>query len=619
MKVRTYTAGLGVAALALSGLALGLANPATADPASTPSATDVVGVGSDTIEFAVQNLANAWNAQAPAPAFNLASFNATPVPGVPNITLRSAGWNGTSDPLSIARPNGSGAGKATLFGAGNNANVNFARSSSSLNTAEAAALTQFPFAVDGLKLAVSGHTASHAPASITAAQMVKIYNGTYTTWNQIPGNEGGSTAAIKPMVPQSGSGTRSFFESELKAANGGVAVTYGPGVQFVQEHDPTPIKDDPDAIAPFSTARQATLAAPGDIHLEGGYRARRAVYDVVRNTDAGSGWATALFGTGGLFCSAEGRTVITAAGFEPLDTTGSGTGVGQCGKPLTAPPANLNTFGATVSTTSLAASSPSLHTVDLDATVSSNAGVVQFYDGANQVGSDVVPTGGHATAHLTGLTGGSHTFVAKFLANDTKTDTDSQGSKTVAVISGSTTTATVAPGTFGHGGSATVTVSADGTPATGTVTISVGGYQATAALSGGKASFTVPGTFAAGSQSFSASYAGTATIAPSSDTKVYTVGKSGVSLSETLPAKVKHGKRGIGNVVVALTPGSSVQPDGTIVIKKGAKVVGRGTLVNGVVKIKLAKLAKGKNKLVATYSGSAGTLGGSLTFLVVQK
>ncbi|MGY2873399.1 hypothetical protein ACVW00_000589 [Marmoricola sp. URHA0025 HA25] len=617
MKVRTFTAGIGVAALAISGLALGTATTASADPLTTPSATDIVGVGSDTIEFVVQNLADAWNTSHTP---KVASFNATPVAGFPNVILRTAPWNGTADPTTIPRPNGSGAGKATLFGAGNNNNVNFARSSSSLSTTEAAALTQFPFAVDGLKMAVSGSgTPSHAPASVKIADVVNIYKGVYTTWNQIPGNSAGSTAAIHPLIPQSGSGTRSFFLSELKAGNGGVDVTLAPSVAVTQEHSPTDIQNDPDAIAPFSTARASSIAS-SVISLEGGYRARRAVYDVVRNADAGSDWATALFGTAGFWCSDAGRTQIIAAGFEPLQTTGDATHPGgQCGLNLTAPPSNLNVFGATVSTTSLNATSGALHTVDLDATVSSGAGTVQFFDGANQVGGDVAPSGGHATAHLTGITGGSHTFVAKFLATSTSANTDSQGSKTVSVVSSSTTTATVAPGTFGHGGTATVSVSAEGTAATGNVTINVGAYQATSALSGGTATFSIPGTFAVGSQSFSASYAGNPTTLPSNDTKVYTVGKSAVSVSETFKAKIKHGKRAVGNVVVALAPGSSVKAGGTIVVKKGTKIVGRGTLVNGVVTIKLAKLPVGKNKLVATYSGSGDSLGGTLKFVIVQK
>jgi len=621
MKVRTYTAGIGVAALAFSGLALGAAAPAVADPSFTPSATlpaaggDVVGVGSDTIEFVVQDLADAWNAAGP-PAYKVASWNAT---GSTQISPRSG------SPL-VNRPNGSGSGKSTLFGAGNNPDISFARSSSSVNATEAAALTQFPFAVDGLKLAVSGAVTSHAPASITAAQMVKIYDGTYKKWNEIPGNAAGSTAFIHPYIPQSGSGTRSFFEAELKAANGGVAVNFAgpqsgttyPGVAIMQEHDPTLVKSDADAIAPFSTARQATLSVPTDIHLEGGYRARRAVYDVVRDADAGSSWVGDLFGTAGFWCSPAGRTEIIADGFEPLDTVTSG--VGQCGAPLHAPPSNLNTFGATVSHTTLAASSSALHTVDLDATVDTNAGIVQFYDGSVQVGSDVAVSAGHAITQLTGVTGGSHTYTAKFLATDTSANTDSSGSHGVTVIGNSTTSVAVTAKTYGHASTAVVSVAPEGGgTATGDVTVMVGAtVVGTKALSAGSASFTLP-ILPAGAKSLTATYAGTATVLTSNTTKAFTIAKSAVVVSETFPAKVKPGKRAVGSVIVALSPGSTLKPTGTVVIKKGTKVVGKGTLVNGVLKIKLAKLPKGKNKLVVKYSGSANTLAKSLTFFIVQK
>ena len=633
MSVRKYSATLGATALVVSGIALATVAPASADPTNpvfTPSATDIVGVGSDTIEGVVNDLAQGKGADAGWNAANagqrIASFDATPQPST--ITLRSAGWNGTTDPLSINRPNGSGQGKATLFGAGNNNNVNFARSSSTLSTSngEAAALTQFPFAVDGLKMAVSGNVASDAPASLSISDIVNIYKGTYKHWNEIPGNAGGSTAYIHPYVPQTGSGTRSFFLSELKAGNGGVDVTLAvadgsgyPGVSETQEHSPTDIQDNPDAIAPFSTARAQTLATPSAIHLEAGYQAKRAVYIVVRNADAGAAWATSLFGTSGFFCSANAKPIIEGDGFEQLATPGNG---GVCGVGTTTPVSNF-TSNTVATTTTLAATSSAGRQARLVATIAAGGaaadGDVDFYEGATKVGTGLV-TGGQSIVTLTGVAPGSHTYTAKFVsANPAAFSDSSSPDSTVTVRETSTTTATVAPGTFGHGGTASVTVTSPAGTPTGDVTVSVGGWQSTAALANGTATFSIPGTVAAGSHSFSASYAGDAGNAPSTDTKVYTVGRSAVGVSETFAAKVKHGKRGIGTVVVALAPGSSVKPTGTIVVKKGAKVVGSGTLVNGVASMKLARLPQGKNKLLATYSGSANTLGGTLTFLIVQK
>ncbi len=128
MFVRKSLTGVVTAALAGSTLVLaaGAAQAAVDvdDTTFTPVAADVIGVGSDTSQNALFRLANAYNAQTPAPAHRLASFAAT---SGGTITLPTA---------AIARPNGSGAGKALLYGAGNNTDIDFARSSSALNPTE---------------------------------------------------------------------------------------------------------------------------------------------------------------------------------------------------------------------------------------------------------------------------------------------------------------------------------------------------------------------------------------------------------------------------------------------------------------------------------------------------
>lgn len=631
MTVRKYTAGLAAAALAASGLVLATLAPATADPTTpvfTPSATDIVGVGSDTIEGVVNDLAqgnaggDGWNDDVAHATQRLASFDATPQPST--IVLRSAAWAGNADPLSISRPNGSGQGKATLFGAGNNANVNFARSSSSLSSSngEQAALTQYPFAVDGLKMAVSGNVASHAPASIAIADVVKIYDGTYTTWNQIPGNSGGSTATIHPLVPQTGSGTRSFFLSELKAANGGVDVVLAGGVSETQEHSPTDVQDDADAIAPFSTARAQTLSTPSAIHLEDGYSAHRAVYIVVRNADAGAQWVTDLFSSTGFFCSTAAKPVIEEDGFAQLATPGNG---GVCGVGVTAAVSNF-TSNTVSTTTTLAGSSPNGHDALLVATVGTGGqgvpdGDVDFFEGATQVGTGIV-SGGQATTHVTGVTPGAHTYTAKFVPANPASFTESTSIATlVTVKESSTTTANVAGFSYGHPATATATVLANGVAAVGTVTFKVGGtvVGAPQPLTAGAASLKLPANLAAGAKTLTVTYSGDTTTAPSVGTKAFAITKSAVAVSETYAAKVLAGKRAAGSVKVALSPTSTVKPTGTVKIMRGTKVIARGTLVNGVLKVKLPKLPKGKNKLVAKYLGSANTSAKSLTFYIVQK
>jgi ABC-type phosphate transport system substrate-binding protein len=626
MTVRKYCAGLAASGLIASGFALAVVAPASADPTFTPDANDIVGVGSDTIEFVVGDLAagktidgvhvNGWNdTHTGVSDQRLASFNAT---GTSPVVLREGS-------VAVTRPNGSGSGKATLFGAGDNPDVNFARSSSSLNASngEATALTQFPFAVDGLKMAVSGSTPSNAPASLTISDIVKIYDGTYKKWSDIDPSY--SADFIQPKTPQSGSGTRSFFDSELKAANGGVAVVYATpstgylGVQEVQEHDPTPLQGNPDAIGPFSTARAQTLANPAVIKFEGGYSAKRAVYDVVRNADAGAAWTLALFGPSGFFCSPAAKPIIEANGFAQLADDAHG---GVCGAGVTTAVSNFTTNTVTTTTT-LAAAAPVGRQAHLTATVATGGdlpdGDVNFYEGATKVATGLL-TAGTATVNVTGVTPGVHTYVAKFVSANPAAFTDSDSTDaSVTVKEVSTTTTSVIARSYGHPSTATVAVSTAGNPAVGDVTVKVGTWQATKALTAGAASFTIPGTLPAGAKSLLATYGGDATTATSQAAKAFTIAKSAVVVSETFPAKVLRGKRGIGYVKVALSPSSTVKPTGRIVIKRGTKIVGKGTLVNGVVRIKLAALPRGTNTLVATYSGSANTLTKRLRFLVVQK
>lgn len=324
------------AALAAGVLAATLASPAAADP--TPQPKDIVGVGSDTSQFALNYLADGVVVGgAFTPGFNgaasgarLVSFDAL-VPGNTNQIVLKAGTS------PINRPNGSGSGKALLYGAGNNANVNFARSSSGPSSAEnAAGLWHVPFAVDGLKLAVA--TNSNAPASITGAQLVDIYKGNITNWSQI----GGQNGVIVPMVPQAGSGTRSFFESQLKALNGNVAVTYGPNVvDTVQEHDDAPIAADPNAVAPFSTGRFNGTTGIELVEGAGSFSAQRALYNVVRASALTQPWFAQMFGSGGFACSGGANALIAASGFAQLATPDDG---GVCGVPTQSATTNFTTL-----------------------------------------------------------------------------------------------------------------------------------------------------------------------------------------------------------------------------------------------------------------------------------
>lgn len=343
-------ASIAAAALLVGAVSLVGATSASAD--FSPQARDIVGVGSDTIQISLNNVADGAKIGAfNTPGYNaingarLVSFNALN-PSVPS----NSATNLIHDQIvvkpgatPITRPDGSGQGKATLFAPGNMAGVNFARSSSALSATEVAgAVTAFAFAVDTLGVAVS--TTTNAPAGISLAQLVNIYKGNITNWSQI----GGQAGTIVPLIPQSGSGTRSFFEAQLKAANGNVAVVYPTGlVVEVQEHDPlafdattaaahTPPYNAANAVGPFSIGRAALGAGPASVHIDtalasdssASFSAQRAVYNVVRTADVTKAFVTNLFGPDGFLCSPAAKDLISAGGVSQMATAGAG---GACG------------------------------------------------------------------------------------------------------------------------------------------------------------------------------------------------------------------------------------------------------------------------------------------------
>lgn len=359
---------IGVAGLGLIALSLGLVSPASADSAAQPA--DVVGVGSDTVQYAgdflmdgdaagnfgynsAGNINRAISLDATADsngrtAYAQGSTVAAPISLVPTFVLRAG-------QKPIARINGSGAGiTAILADTGTTSNIQFVRSSrlpkASEQTAAAAAgfgsLHVFQTATDPLEMAVNAAT-TNAPSGLSIAEIVNIYKGTYTTWGDIPGYSGPApTAVIRPLIPQTGSGTRGSFEADLKAANGNVTVVYGPNVATVEENDYTAITSNPNAvnvISPFSIGRinlnnggyfgaaaqnkvnALTAVAPD---ASPSYVNVRGLYFIVRDTDVNSttiwqpggtkNWAKTLFsGTTSFIAKSSNAALLTSAGLTP--------------------------------------------------------------------------------------------------------------------------------------------------------------------------------------------------------------------------------------------------------------------------------------------------------------
>ena len=117
-------------ALAIS---MALTGPAHSDPTFVPDANDIVGVGADTTQFVIDDLAIAFNKAKVGGTQRMASFDAT---GSPTIVLRKG-----SDP--ITRPNGANAGIDELQA---NPDVSFARSSRGPNATGDEGTSFYPFA-----------------------------------------------------------------------------------------------------------------------------------------------------------------------------------------------------------------------------------------------------------------------------------------------------------------------------------------------------------------------------------------------------------------------------------------------------------------------------------------
>jgi ABC-type phosphate transport system substrate-binding protein len=270
-RQRLSALGLAVAALGAAALATSAAVPARAD--YEPGPNDVVGVGSDVAQYALDfgadgdtvgdpgyNSANNefklvyFNAVADAngrAAYANGSTEADPIPLNPTIVIRAGTY-------PIQRPNSSGAGISALIDdtSTSDPTINFAGSASIPTSAQGSGVTgglhYTQLATDTIALATDSTT--NAP-TLTIADLLQIYEGNDTTWTQVGGT---STDKIIPELPPSGSSVNKTFIASLTAANGGVAPTLGSDVVTVEQNDPTAItlaSTPADAIVPFSVGR----------------------------------------------------------------------------------------------------------------------------------------------------------------------------------------------------------------------------------------------------------------------------------------------------------------------------------------------------------------------------
>jgi ABC-type phosphate transport system substrate-binding protein len=250
------------AATAAAAITAMVASPALADPPTgvTPKPRDVVGVGSDTTESVFNQLSVDYNAT--HTSGKLYSFDATPQPS--NIQTKSGSTN-----CNIPRPFGSSAGilalENTKTTTGGLPCINFARSSRARASTDPGTISFINLAGDAVTVATQ--PGSHAPANLlTTSVLTGIYNCSISRWNQIPGNSGGSTATIAAMLPQNGSGTRSFFLGAIGLTAPGSCVSTsatqqgaaGNGANTLEENegvDPSLNTNTANVIFPYSVGK----------------------------------------------------------------------------------------------------------------------------------------------------------------------------------------------------------------------------------------------------------------------------------------------------------------------------------------------------------------------------
>ncbi|HEY4018419.1 MAG TPA: hypothetical protein VGM75_07015, partial [Pseudonocardiaceae bacterium] len=252
-----------------------LAGTAQADPppGHNPTLSDIVGVCETSVASLLDDLSAAWNAQNPSdPFYCYDSVN--PLTG------------GTGDPITtkpgctFARPDGAGVSvlqadqKSTVDGITDC--LDFASVERGPGS-DSAGLTFLPFAQEALRYATSNPTASfpsvpatNAPQTLTAANLATIYScgasGTTSHWSDFGA---ASTDAVEALIPQPGSGIRTFFESSIGVTEATIQAGVNAGCLLqVQDDDPAPIRANADRIGLFDVPLFTTKYSDSGIQLD---------------------------------------------------------------------------------------------------------------------------------------------------------------------------------------------------------------------------------------------------------------------------------------------------------------------------------------------------------------
>jgi hypothetical protein len=341
-----------------------------------PQTGDVVGVGGDTPQYALDFLINGdasghlgfdastgvnrvipFDATADGngrQAYTQGSTELSPIPLNPTVVLR-AGDN------PVQRPQSSSAAINALVADNNTPEtINYVDSASAPSLSSEPGIASVPGGLDYIKFGtdsiqvVADQTATNAPSALSATVLANIYDGTYKTWGAIPGYSGPAPGdTIIAEIPPSSSSVYSNFVKALTAAVPSFTVDSA-FVQTVEQNSPNDItgaSTPADAIAPFSAARLAlwndgyfynpatvfpgasSPLTPGVVALTGTGSLNYPITDYIvwRANDTSSttpyqpggalNWVQTLFydptGPAPYIDTPEGQTLITSSGVTP--------------------------------------------------------------------------------------------------------------------------------------------------------------------------------------------------------------------------------------------------------------------------------------------------------------
>ena len=248
-----------------AGLALiaATAGQGLADPPGgvIPRSRDVVGVGSDTIGYLLDQFSADYDKSHPKTGSLLYSWDATsPASGKAGdlITTKSMC-------KAIARPDGSLAGIAALIADATQPSarrihcVDYAGSSFAPAGAHSpcavSRICYVPLARDVVTWAsrAAGSGGTDAPANLSLAQLRDIYLCKLTNWAKV----GGHSGPIRAYLPQTSSGTRAFWLAALGLAKPGKCVS-DVGNTLQDNEGVNPVLDSREAIFPYSVADYLT-------------------------------------------------------------------------------------------------------------------------------------------------------------------------------------------------------------------------------------------------------------------------------------------------------------------------------------------------------------------------